>query len=355
MDSLTQLTLGAAVGEACIGRKAGHKAWIWGAVLGTLPDLDILAYPFMDIVPFTEFHRGPSHSITLHIPLAVLFAYLFPVLHPKAPLSRFRWGIFAFLVLFTHALLDCFTTWGTQLFWPFGTSIAWENIFVIDPIYTLSLLIPLIGAIILHRKEERRSRWIRNALLISSSYLLLTLLNKAYMNGVFGNVFEKEALRNEDVRIETFRTRPTPLNNFLWSGIARTGEGDYLITYHSLLAPSKPIETRRIEGGHERLKELRHHENVASLVDISKGFYSVRDGKNSTIRFYDLRFGELFFWEPGKEEPVFLYRIHPREDAPPHIEREEGAAKIDSEDWSAFLECVWKGVPGKTKGAEAQS
>ena len=39
MDSLTQLTFGAACGEAILGQKVGRKALVWGAVLGNQPGL----------------------------------------------------------------------------------------------------------------------------------------------------------------------------------------------------------------------------------------------------------------------------------------------------------------------------
>ena len=64
MDSLTQLTFGAACGEAVLGKKIGRKALVWGAVLGTLPDLDVfipLGGPVNDFV----YHRGFSHSLIL--------------------------------------------------------------------------------------------------------------------------------------------------------------------------------------------------------------------------------------------------------------------------------------------------
>ena len=38
MDSLTQIVLGAAVGEAVLGKKVGNKAMLWGAIAGTIPD-----------------------------------------------------------------------------------------------------------------------------------------------------------------------------------------------------------------------------------------------------------------------------------------------------------------------------
>ena len=45
MDTITQMALGAAVGEAVLGRKMGGRAMLWGAALGTLPDLDIIINP----------------------------------------------------------------------------------------------------------------------------------------------------------------------------------------------------------------------------------------------------------------------------------------------------------------------
>ena len=65
MDSLTQIVLGAAVGEAVLGRKIGNKAILWGAIAGTIPDLDVLSKLFVDDVTANEWHRGFSHSILL--------------------------------------------------------------------------------------------------------------------------------------------------------------------------------------------------------------------------------------------------------------------------------------------------
>ena len=46
MDSLTQATLGAAIGQALLGKKIGGKAAILGAVVATIPDLDVALYLF---------------------------------------------------------------------------------------------------------------------------------------------------------------------------------------------------------------------------------------------------------------------------------------------------------------------
>lgn len=75
MDSLTQIVLGAACGEAVGGRKLGNRAMLWGAVGGTIPDLDVLASLFTDEITATSFHRGFMHSF--------LFAALAPWLLAK--------------------------------------------------------------------------------------------------------------------------------------------------------------------------------------------------------------------------------------------------------------------------------
>lgn len=70
MDSLTQIVLGAACGEAVAGRKLGNRAMLWGAIGGTIPDLDVMAEFFTDRMTAMAFHRGFMHSF--------LFAALAP-------------------------------------------------------------------------------------------------------------------------------------------------------------------------------------------------------------------------------------------------------------------------------------
>ena len=63
MDSLSQIVLGAAVGEAVLGRRIGNRAMIWGAVAGTIPDMDVLGQYFLSELDNLAFHRGISHSL----------------------------------------------------------------------------------------------------------------------------------------------------------------------------------------------------------------------------------------------------------------------------------------------------
>jgi inner membrane protein len=72
MDSLTQIILGAAVGEAVLGRKVGNRAMLWGGLCGTLPDLDVFANAVSDPMSALAYHRAFTHSL----PFAFLVAPL---------------------------------------------------------------------------------------------------------------------------------------------------------------------------------------------------------------------------------------------------------------------------------------
>ncbi len=62
--------LGAAVGEAVLGRRVGNRAMLWGGICGTLPDLDVLSGLVTDPMSALAYHRAFTHSL----PFAVLAA-----------------------------------------------------------------------------------------------------------------------------------------------------------------------------------------------------------------------------------------------------------------------------------------
>src|SRR5690606_30258481 len=139
MDSLTQIVLGAAVGEAVLGKKIGNKAMLYGANAGTIPDLDTFTSYATATVSALEIHRGCTHSILFSVVFVPIFGWLVSRYEKRANFKDWSWLFFwEFL---THPLLDAHTTWGTQLFWPFDLRLAYKNIFVIDPLYTLPFLI----------------------------------------------------------------------------------------------------------------------------------------------------------------------------------------------------------------------
>src|SRR5690554_3265511 len=169
MDSLTQIVLGAAVGEAVLGKKVGNRAMFYGAIAGTIPDLDVISSFFVDTVRALEIHRGITHSILFSVVFAPIFGYL--VAKIDAYKSVKGWSLLFFWALFTHPILDAHTTWGTQLFWPLDIRLDFKTIFVIDPLYTLPFLNFLLIAMFHKKDDPKRMFHNRTGLIVSTSYL----------------------------------------------------------------------------------------------------------------------------------------------------------------------------------------
>ncbi len=146
MDSLTQAVLGATVQGIGMGRQQGRKALVYGALLGTLPDLDVLIR-YADPVSSMTYHRGFSHSVFVLAALAAFIAWAVKKRYPDAPYSARRLFFTSAASLITHPLLDAFTVYGTQLLWPFTpTPQQWSGVFIIDPLYTVPMLLALAHA-----------------------------------------------------------------------------------------------------------------------------------------------------------------------------------------------------------------
>lgn len=206
MDSITQAALGAAVGGAVMGRRLGRKAVLIGALLGTLPDLDVVL-DYGDAIANVTEHRGFSHSLFVLTGLGTLLA-LACRYFARPRLSLARWWCFFTLALVTHPLLDALTTYGTQLFWPLDVPpAAWPIVFIIDPLYTLALLGGLIAACV----SRRVVHYCAFGLLISSLYLLAAAGMKGVVEARLAPVLEAQGL-SQAPRI----VQPTPFNILLW-------------------------------------------------------------------------------------------------------------------------------------------
>ncbi|AIA74963.1 hydrolase [Halomonas campaniensis] len=215
MDSITQATLGAAIGGAVLGKRLGRKAVFIGALLGTLPDLDVVL-DYGDAVANVTEHRGFSHSLFVLTGLATVFALLCHRFAPARDISLGRWWCFFVLCLTTHPVLDSFTTYGTQLFWPLDMPpIAWPIVFIIDPFYTLPLLLALIIAIA--TKKVRRACTI--GLAISSLYLLLAAGTKWSIEQRLAPALADAGLQAAPILIQ-----PTPFNIALWRATIIDGD-----------------------------------------------------------------------------------------------------------------------------------
>ena len=337
MDSLTQLTLGAAVGEMVAGKKAGNKAILWGAIAGTIPDLDIIAGYFMNTVNSMAFHRTVTHSITFAILLSPILGFGLKKLYKNLDITWKHWTLLFILGFITHALLDCFTTWGTQLFWPFyDIRIAFKSIFVIDPLYTLPLLACLVWLMFLPKDSLKRRRLNTVGLSISTAYLALTLIVKYQANKVFESSFEQN-----NMAIERYSTRPSPLNIILWTVNAETENG-YYIGYYSFLDNDKSINYSWYPKDHGLLtRNLSLTEDLKQLINLSNGWYTINTDDNGLI-YNDLRFGQLSGWKNEKGDFVFSYKIVEQDGIVNVYEIER-----EVEEGIELLKDLWRRILGK--------
>jgi len=207
MDSLTQIALGASVAGAVGIKPFGRKVLLAGAALGTLPDLDVLVQYHTAIDSFT-LHRSFSHSLFVLSAVSILLYFL--MLWLKPDLKNHKRALFAviYLPLITHPLLDAFTTYGTQLWWPMDIPpTSWSSVFIIDPTYTL----PLVVAVVALWRYQHSHKWQKiNRILLSTSCLYLAF-GQAQHWYLQQQLTHDPMTQNSRVFIS-----PTPFNIVLW-------------------------------------------------------------------------------------------------------------------------------------------
>jgi inner membrane protein len=314
VDSITQAALGAAIGDVLFKKRLGSKGAILGALVATIPDLDVFLLPFLDPIERLSMHRGYSHSIILSILCALLLAYV---------LQRYKWTkeegflrlfLFVWLALFTHMLLDAFTSYGTLLFLPFSdTRIGFDSINIVDPFYTLPLLIGLSMSSFHRGSNFFLKNGSKIGLAISSLYLLLTLIVKHDINEKFIHAYEQEG-----VKIEKMLSMPVGIGSFHWYGVGRTKEG-FMIGDFSYLDKDK-IKLRFFPANDDLLNPLDPH-NVTVMKWFAKDFFHVVE-QGDSLFFYNMQVDMQGLYElDGRIAPTRGYFI---------LENKEGGKLIGS-------------------------
>ena len=283
MDTVTQIALGAAVGEATLGRKVGWRASCWGGLCGLLPDLDVL-WPYADPVSAFTWHRGYTHSLAVLVLATPVIAWAAVRIHPATRESWRGWLLLAFLALVTHPLLDCFTVYGTQVLLPFSDyPVGWSTIFIIDPAFSVPVMLGVIAARVLVRKPVLGHRLGNAGLAVGCAWLAFTVAVKAHVNRVADDSLPPGVIR--------YLTTPAPFNAILWRVVAMTDEGSFVEGYYSLLDAESRVSFVRRPDGHALLEPLRGEAPVARLVWFSRGFFAGRELETGEIVLSDLRMG----------------------------------------------------------------
>lgn len=303
MDSLTHIILGAAIGEAVLGKKIGRKAMLWGAVADTIPDFDVFASPCVTDAQQLMVHRGVTHSIFFTVLMALFLGWLFSKWQATDGVGWKGWAWLFFWGMFSHIVIDAMTCYGTGWFEPFSDyRVSFNNIFVADPFYTTPLLVCLIIALIAKNGTPQRIKWNKAGLIISSIYLVFTLFNKNHVHHHM-----EDSLKEQNIVTSDVVTTPTPLNNFLWMAYAADTSG-YWFGYYSVFDKPGDVAYYHVNRNESLLGDFQGDESLQLLKQFSKNHYCITK-ENDNIYFNDIRFGQIGGWDTPTDKFVFSFKL----------------------------------------------
>ena len=288
MDSLSQAVLGASVAGAFA--PAGHrgKAMLIGAGLGTLPDLDVFI-DFGGAVENYTYHRGFSHSLFVLVPFSALLWLMLRRWWAPVRDAPFRWLAAISLALVTHPLLDAHTAYGTQLFWPLTVPpTSWATLFIIDPLYTLPLL---VGVLVATFRRKAAGTALRVGLVISTLYVGWSWTAQAVVIRNVENALAPMQLQDAPVFVT-----PTPLNTLLWRVVVITDDG-HLEGFDSLAIDEGTMRLTAYPSETDALEAAADIWAVSRLRWFAQDFVKVRI-ENDRLVISDLRMGQ---------EPIYVF------------------------------------------------
>lgn len=309
MDSLTQFALGAAVSACCLGSKLGpRKAAILGGAIGTLPDLDVFL-PFDDPVDSFVMHRGWTHSLVVHALAAPILGEILVRVSGALKDHRFLVWLTVFSILTTHAAIDAMTVYGTRIFWPFYTDpVGVGSIFIIDPLYTLPLLIVVGWALAWKSWSFRLRNGLTLALLVSTSYLGLGVVLQANAERRAKVIFADAGIEAEGIFAIA-----APFNTVVWRVIGLEED-----RYHNLyLSIFDDDQNARIYTHQRRADLIGCLDGVLAFKKLewfSRGYYR-SDLRDNQIVVSDLRMGltpnYVFSFAIAEQNGQFIQSIPP--------------------------------------------
>jgi inner membrane protein len=328
MDPVTQGLLGAAAAQLVLHKRLGKRAWLYGAIGGMAADLDVLIRDPVDPLVGWTYHRHFTHSLAFIVP-GGLFSSI-----PWVFRKRFReqrwWIVAATTVGYaTHALLDAFTSYGTQLWWPFSnTREAWNSVGIIDPIVTGALA---VGVILTARRD--RLRPVAIGLAVAVLYIFSGFIQRARAL----EMVERVAIERGDTPSRT-EAYPLPLSNMVWRGlyVARGqihavgvhvpwwGEPTTLYGGAVTLAGEPPADVAA---------DPRTAEGFRTLAWFADRWLAREDDH----RFADVRFSLA----PASVDGIWGAEFHPGED--PAV---TGYQRPRDVDLGSFLGVIFGGFPG---------
>lgn len=401
MDTFTQLALGAACGEAVLGKKIGNRAMVWGAFGGILPDFDVAASFFTDEITALAFHRGFMHSITFAVLAALGLGWLVEWLYRSGTYRRRGYKLFVMATVMVFYLLliagirwvfgDAVQTWthlavavviggGLAFFlwkkyvaqalltveatrwnwvWLFFVSIFTHPILDCFTVYGTQLFqpfsdyrvswdnisvadpaytIPLALGFLIAAFISREKRARRIANWAGIALSSSYMVFTFYHKAEFNEIFT-ESLERENIKYQRMMSGPTILNNALWLGVAE-GDTAFYHGYYTFFSENKRVENfNTIPKHHELLKGYENDRTLKILKWFSKGYYNVIVRRDGRLQYNDLRFGS--FEEGFKDENAYIFKfILDEKDGKLNAKQSREGRKINGDAFGKYVDRV---------------
>ena len=327
MDPLSQGTVGAALAQSSASKKNIFKISVIGFLAGLAPDLDVLIQSSTDPILSLEYHRQFSHSL-FFIPFGALIVALliFPLVKKSMNLKTVY--IASFLGYATHGLLDACTSYGTLLFWPFSNErVTWNNISIIDPLFTIPALILAVTAI---KTKKRIFSFFSIGWIIF--YLSLGLVQYERALSAANDLAESRGHNPERLTL-----KPSFGNLILWKSIYQHEQTFYVDAIRTVRSSTVCLgESIEIFDYQQHLsgldKESQQARDVERFRWFSQDYLGFDEEKNLVT---DVRYSML----PNKIQPMWGLVIDDQRDTNAHAIWWTGR-DLDQSQWDTFIEML---------------
>ncbi|MBW2713731.1 MAG: metal-dependent hydrolase, partial [Deltaproteobacteria bacterium] len=267
---------------------------------------DIFIRSATDPILFLEFHRQFTHALAF-IPLGALICA--GVLHPFARkrLSFRESYLFCFLGYATHGLLDACTTYGTQLLWPFSDMrVAWNNVSVVDPLFTLPALVLIILA-----SRWKQPRLARYAMAWAVAYLCLGVVQHERAEAVGRAVAHDRG--HDPVRLDA---KPGFANLLLWKVVYEVDDHYYVdavrVGWDAKVYPGEHIQKFDLAV---HVPWLDHQSQQARDVERFRWFSNDYLAMDEHNQIGDVRYSVL----PNQIKPMWGILLDPNANSDQHV------------------------------------
>ena len=311
MDPLTQGIVATTAAQSISFNKKLLIISIVGFLSGLAPDIDIFIRSKEDPLLFLEFHRQFTHSLVF-IPIgglicSILFYHLFT--------KRFNFTfketyIYSVIGYATHGIIDSFTTYGTQLLWPFTTDrLAWNTISVIDPLFTIPVIILCLFTLIKNNKVY--------------SYYAITWM---ILYQTFGFIQKDRAEHiinsyaiSKGHQIESIEAKPSFGNIIVWKVIYSDDKNYYInaikLGFSHIIYPGEMIKKLDIKNDFQWLDtDSQQFKDLERFRWFSNNYLGLAKSDDNII--YDIRFSAI----PNEVEGLWGVRLDKNKNKDEHID-----------------------------------